>query len=62
MAAKAPDAEVKELIQKLCTAEPGIAKPAQSSAFTGSWELLWDYSVRLLCLDAHCWVTYEESA
>ena len=46
VAAKAPAAEVRDLIQKLRDAEPGIPKPAQSSAFTGSWELLWDYSVR----------------
>ena len=45
VAAKAPDAEIKALIQKLRDAEPGIPKPAQSSAYSGSWELLWDYSV-----------------
>ena len=46
LTAKAPNAEVKGLIQELRDAEPGIPKPAQSSAFSGNWELLWDYSTK----------------
>ena len=45
VAAKAPSEEIKGLIQKLQASADGVARPAQSSTYTGSWELLWDFSV-----------------
>ena len=47
IAAKAPAEDVKELIRQLQASEPGVAKLAQSSIYTGTWELLWDYSVSI---------------
>ena len=46
VAAKASADEVKGLIEKLRETSVGVPKPAQSSVYTGTWELLWDYSVR----------------
>ena len=58
VAAKAPSEEIKGLIEKLQEAGGGIDRPAQSSSYTGSWELLWDFSVSpQLCISLYMHVS-----